>query len=169
VPGDHYTVLLDPTFTEEEVQSALTGVDDLTGKIPELSLPIALSACVGTHPGVICVHRGMRPDIAAQDPYKVGYTETYKGVGGRGDTGGVLGTDGGEVWIGVAMVAELLPEYPLALPHAFEHELGHALGLKHHVGAMMNADYKGASMTATCDDVAQYYYVRYQVAPTCKE
>ena len=168
VPGDRYRVFLDPAFTPTEVDAALSASENLMGEIPDLSLTITVSACSGTHAGEICIHRGMRADQAG-DPTIDGYTwTTGECPDKRGDSGGLLGIDGGETWIDVEHVYGLVPSYPKALQHTFEHEMGHAMGLKHHPGALMGANFVGASMEATCDDAAQYYFIRYRSAPDCK-
>lgn len=169
VPGDHYTLYLDPNFSDGEKAYLVDSLQDWTSKVP-VSLDVVIQACDGFNNGVICTHRSDASGVASHhgESSFLGVTETVEGDGRRGDSGGKQGLDGGEMWLDMSLIYSMIGQYPTALAQTFNHEMGHAMGLQHHsTHALMYPGIDGASPTVTCDDVAQWYYVRFRTVPTC--
>jgi hypothetical protein len=178
-PGDHYTIYLDPAFAPTEQSSIVEGLADWTTKVP-VTFDVVIATCNGFSDGVICTHRATTSaELPGDNGDLLGATLTYRGLfGTRGDTGGWSldpfpegALDGGEIWIDMSQVEDAISGgYPSALTQTFNHEVGHAMGLVHHydpIVALMNPDIQTASPTVTCDDVSQWYYVRFHNPPTC--
>jgi hypothetical protein len=178
-PGNHYTVYLDPAFSADELSEIVGGLADWTTHVP-VTFDVVVTTCSGFVSGVICTHRAATTaDLPGGNSNDLlGETYTVRGrEGTRGDTGGwsleplpESGVDGGEMWIDMSQVATAVAAYPTVLSAVFNHELGHAQGLIHHyspVVALMNPYLVGGSTTVTCDDVSQWWYVRFQTAPGC--
>lgn len=169
IPGDHYTVYIDPAFTDSERAEIIDGLQDWTGKVP-VYFDVVIQACDGFDNGVICTHRSDTAGVIAHHGRNCfGVTQAQVGSGSRGDTGGQDGKDGGDVWIDMTMVDGAVKDHPTILSQTFNHEVGHAMGLKHHksYALMYPALDPAGSSTVTCDDVGQWYYVRYQPEPAC--
>lgn len=169
IPGDHYTVYVDPTFTDSERAAIIDGLQDWTSKVP-VSFDVFIQACNGFDNGVICTHRSDTADVIAHHGRNCfGVTQAQVGSGTRGDSGGVDGKDGGEVWIDMQMVAGAQASHPTILSQTFNHEVGHAMGLVHHTTyALMYPSLKPeGSTTVTCDDVGQWFYVRFRPVFPC--
>lgn len=168
IPGNNYTVMLDPAFTSDELASADAAIQDWRNNIPQLTLNVVIQTCAGIHSGEICVHRGISDGAS---PNALGDTLFVEGKDARGDTGGINGIDGAEIWVDTVFAATMIPQgFPLAIQNTFAHEIGHSLSLRHHDGitALMNCDIQGASPTVTCDDVRQYLWIRMtSILPEC--
>lgn len=161
LPGEMYNVLLDPTFTPAQVEATLTAVKDLQAKLPTLAISVAIAPCSGIHPATLCLHP-TDPPIASKTV--LGWTEHWNHMGYT------WRPDGGETWIAFDRIAPLLAEYPLGNTTVIQHELLHGMGLEHHPGhVLMNIDMNNDATSLTCDDIAQWYYVRYQTPPTCTD
>ena len=161
-PSMDYTVYLDG-FTTDQQQSALNAVGDWTTEIPFLSLNVVIGSCSGIHNHEICMHQSSDPKMFCFGGTCgwFGYTRTKVGDSSLGDTTGKGGRDGGEVWINIPAVEQDIPTYPLALQTTIAHEMGHAMGLKHHyTKCLMNPYIQYGSPTITQDDIAQFFYVR---------
>ena len=170
VPGNHYTVYIDPDFTQDERTALIDGLQDWTSKVP-VSFDVFIQKCDGFDNGVICTHRSYTAEVIAHHGRNCfGVTQTQEGNNGtRGDTGGFDGKDGGDVWLDMQMIGANVAAHPTILSQTFNHEVGHAMGLKHHksYALMYPALDPAGSSTVTCDDVGQWYYVRYQPEPAC--
>jgi hypothetical protein len=169
-PGDHYTLYLDPAFTSSERADITAGLLDWTSNVP-VTLRVVAETCSGFSDGVICTHRAATTaDLPPGAEDVLGATKTSYGTNGtRGDTGGWRGTDGGELWVDISQVSSAATQgITAALSATFNHELGHGMGLIHHsTWALMYPTIWAGSPCVTCDDIAQWYYVRFRVGPVC--
>lgn len=192
VPGNSYTVSIDPAFSEQERQEILNGIQDWVQKVPDLHLTLAVEQCSGVQTGRICMHRSTLAYVS-----QLGVGGIPKGgkllgaTGGsalsqdnawaatnignniffdaKGDTGGYGGTDGAEIWISADFVQSIIPQFPHAWQSATAHEIGHGMGLLHHTGYyLMSPDIDHGSSVVQCDDIAQWYSIRFSDIPPCQ-
>jgi hypothetical protein len=123
-----YTLLIDPKFVETgTTEKLLAAAEDWELKVPVTFRPI-IRPCYGIQSQVVCVHYSSLAEVAA----KLHGGEHFAGV-----TEVNIFTDGGEVFIAMDWTKQTC---------VFGHELGHAMGLQHHVGLNL--------MDPTCDDNA---------------
>src|SRR5271154_4301191 len=151
-PGDSYQVYIDPAFTTDQQQAILQACQEWEDNVP-VHLQVSISECSGKHNRQICLHSNPSTSVDF-----LGQTHVSEGVAGdtRGDTSGLGGTDGGEI----ELYVNLITSHQAQLSQVAEHEIAHAMGLSHHVGAfLMNPEY---GYPLSCDDVQQWYYVRGQ-------
>lgn len=190
VPGNSYTLSLDPAFTVQERQEILNGIQDWVEKVPDLHLTVKWEQCSGVQTGRICMHRSTLAYVS-----QLGVAGVPKGAkllgatagsslsqdnawaavnignnvffDAKGDTGGYGGTDGAEVWIAADFVQTV--SIPLAWQSATAHEIGHGMGLLHHTGYyLMSPDINHSSQVVQCDDIAQWYSIRFSDIPPCQ-
>src|SRR5579863_7048633 len=133
VPGNHYTVYIDPAFTQGERAALIDGLQDWTSKVP-VTYDVFIQGCSGFDNGVICTHRSDAAGVIAhgKNSHYLGVTGTNLGSGSRGDSGGMQGKDGGDVWLDMPLIYAQVDKYPNLLSQTFNHEVGHAMGLNHH-------------------------------------
>ena len=173
IPGNHYTVYIDPAFSDAETESVVKGLDSWVAVIPSLRFSPIVSSCSGFGDGEICIHRSNLVGVVSHhgEANYLGVTNVVFGNDHRGDSGGYDGKDGGEVWLDmneIAATAVILPSNSDVLAQSTAHEIGHAMGLIHHNGYfLMNANIQGSAQTPMCDDINQWYYVRFQNSPAC--
>jgi hypothetical protein len=153
--GSHYEVVVDPAFAPDQVEAVAVTATDAWSGATAATFTASVGTCSGVADGVICVHAS---DAAAiyriGGPTAAATTRTKRGTGARGDSGGLAGVDGGEVFLDAA--------HPAAqLAWEAEHEFGHAMGLEHTgAGTLMFAAEPGAAKTVTAADAAQWRGLR---------
>jgi hypothetical protein len=156
----------------------MTAVDTWMQKVPSLTFNATIGNCPDqkeysgepTKSGIICIHPTTFGDGLGHSGL-LGQTVSLVGGSRRGDTGGVNGVDGGDIFLDIPLIQTAqgkLPNQDVFLLTVM-HELGHAQGLVHHsLGYnLMNPDVNDKQSGITCDDVNQWYYVRFETAPTC--
>lgn len=148
--GRDYHVTIDPAFTADRQEAILDALADWSSKVP-VTFETTIGTCSGIHDHEICVHPWATEQTGANGD-AVGDTQVR--------SGGLIGdVDGGEcfVWTGFGNFRG-----------AAEHEVGHAMGLLHTLGA---ADLMNATATATvadCADVDHWLYLRGISSGWCK-
>lgn len=194
VPGNSYTISADPAFLAQERQSILNGVQDWVEKVPDLHLTVKWEQCSGVQSGHICMHRSTLAYISQLGVVGVPKGGKLLGATGgsqisqinawaainvgnnpffdaKGDTGGYGGTDGAEIWIAADLVqyAVSTQGFTYAWQSATAHEIGHGMGLIHHTGYyLMDPDIQHGSPVVQCDDIAQWYSIRFSDIAPCQ-
>ena len=173
VHRNDYNVILDPQFSDNEYEKALSGIDDWTSKIPELTLNPVIGACSGRVDATICVHASTGAEVAShahksiqsngQPP--IGYTDNSDGH----PEDWMEGIDGAEIWIAMDWVGDGQKDEN-DFRAVVEHEIGHGMSMVHHNehGNLMALDHTNWETYADCDDVAQFYQIRGRDVPACK-
>lgn len=140
-PGLSYRVEISSTFLSDKSAAIVAAADDWSRAVPELSLTVTISGCT-PGPHMICVrprtYQELRADCG-EDSGAVGCTLLYA------ENRSVIGLSSVED----DEVTKLFAE----------HELGHAMGLKHSgPGTIMRASPDAYQVTDA--DVAQFWEVR---------
>jgi matrixin len=166
VPGNEYEVEVDPSFSASATTAILAGLDDWSSKVP-VTFHTIVTPCSGVHDHRICVHASDGATVDQESAAvglptgNAGVTRTVHGSGRRGDTGGISGVDGGETWLAIDRINDVPGNFQMVAAH----EMGHAMGLVHHLSAQCLMDPGNVSPTVANDDIDQWYFVRYESAP----
>lgn len=142
----HYKIVIDPSFTPEEVQGMITATHSWENAVP-VTFDFAVAVC--TNPGFeqICV-----------SPAPTSFTVTENVSGQVLDLDGVCYMDGSTDHIYMYPRSESFDA--LFFEQTFQHELGHAQGLVHHTGCyVMNPILTECAQTPTTNDVDQWFEV----------
>jgi hypothetical protein len=173
--GDSYNLYIDPAFTPAQTEYVIAAANDWIAKVPDLSIAISIAACSGVKDKTICIHPSTEAQVDAigNGNDELGYTSRWQVVENGNP---IYYVDGGEIFLSLDLIQSrqiyqnsLGPVYITTLQSVAEHEIGHAMGLLHlpGTGILMNAYYVDDCNAATCSDIAEWYNVRGQAAPSC--
>lgn len=151
--GDFYWVHLDPAFTPDQAGKVLDAMQAW-----ELAVPVSLApdvrTCSGAHNSEICIHASNHAELMARDVPSPGQSSNPLGL-----TAGGINSNGAEIYIDVPGIEGT--QYAANFTQIVEHELGHAMGLKHMTpGHLMAPFIEDMADGPTCGDVQQWQEVR---------
>jgi hypothetical protein len=140
-----YSAVIDPAFSTSEVEAITAALDDWNTAVPELQITYAIAACDSPLPREVCFHPNHDPPNMRDDV--VGDTQPS-------------GSEGATVMLYVNRIEASRYHLSVLLRQTAEHEMGHAMGLKHSASGTLMAPYvEQQAPGATSADVAQFWSV----------
>lgn len=155
-PGDRYSLALDPSMSDNDMQLTMQAAEEWTATTGvQLQVSISDKKCGDDYlqNSWGCIHVQRAPD-AYFPPPAVGLTNEQPNPSQK-----------------IGFSANVYIDDSISTDDAFyravRHELGHAIGLYHEAGTVMDPWIHNAPARITCRDVAQYQSVRGRVAESC--
>lgn len=155
-PGDRYSVALDPSMTDDQMQITMNAGQewmDATGVYLQFSISDHRCGDDYLQNSWGCIHVQTAPDSTFTPP-AIGNTAEQPNPSGK-----------------IGFSSNITIDQTITSREAFykavRHEIGHAIGLEHEQGTVMSPWIHDAPSHITCRDIGQYNAVRGRVAQPC--